>query len=80
MARSILEVGAGYGRTAYALLNLYPHATYTIVDIEPAILISRWYLTQLFPDRDLRFMSPAGALHIPAGRWTWRFHNLPYRR
>src|SRR6185369_13839451 len=28
--RSIVEVGAGYGRTAYVLLSLFPGATYTI--------------------------------------------------
>ena len=59
--RSILEVGAGYGRTAYALLNAFPEATYTIVDIEPALTISRWYLTQLFPSTRLRFIDPAAA-------------------
>jgi putative sugar O-methyltransferase len=56
--RSILEIGAGYGRTAYALLSLHPEAAYTIVDIEPAISISRWYLTALFPQRKLRFVGP----------------------
>jgi putative sugar O-methyltransferase len=56
--RSILEVGAGYGRTAYALLSAFPEATYTIVDIEPALSISRWYLTQLFPPGRLRFLRP----------------------
>lgn len=52
----ILEVGAGYGRTAHALLSLFPRAAYTIVDIPPALEISRWYLTNLFPDRDLTFV------------------------
>ena len=56
--KSILELGAGYGRTAYALLNLFPEATYTVVDIEPALSISRWYLTELFPPERLRFLSP----------------------
>lgn len=60
-----LEVGAGYGRMAYALLSLYPEATYTIVDIEPAIDISRWYLSQLFPPERLRFLSPADADLLP---------------
>jgi len=64
---SFLEVGAGYGRTAYALLNIYPAATYTIVDIEPAIDISRWYLSQLFPPGRLRFLSPADADLLPPG-------------
>ena len=35
--RSILEIGGGYGRTAYVLLSIFPEITYTIVDIEPAI-------------------------------------------
>lgn len=52
----ILEVGAGYGRTAHALLSLFPGAAYTVVDIPPALEISRWYLTNLFPDRDLTFV------------------------
>ncbi len=56
--RSILEVGAGYGRTAYSLLGIFPDATYTIIDIEPAISISRWYLTQLFDEDRLRFLAP----------------------
>jgi putative sugar O-methyltransferase len=56
--RSIVEVGAGYGRTAYALLSAYPDATYTVVDIEPALTISRWYLTQLFEPGRLRFIEP----------------------
>jgi SAM-dependent methyltransferase len=53
--RRILEVGAGYGRTAHALLSIFPDASYTIIDIPPALEISRWYLTSLFPDRDLEF-------------------------
>jgi hypothetical protein len=56
--RSSLEVGAGYGRNAYALLSLYPKASYTIVDIEPALSISRWYPTQLFEAARLQFLAP----------------------
>ncbi len=65
--KNILELGAGYGRTAYALLSRYPEATYTIVDIEPAISISRWYLSQLFPPERLRFLSPDEADLLPTG-------------
>jgi len=57
--RSIVEVGAGYGRTAYALLSVFPDATYTVVDIEPALTISRWYLTSLLPAKRLQFMRPS---------------------
>ena len=65
--RSILEIGAGYGRTAYGLMHLYPRATYAIVDIPPAIEISEWYLSQLFPLERLRFVTPREAVEMPAG-------------
>lgn len=55
----ILEIGAGYGRDAYVLLNLFPRCSYTVVDLEPALSISRMYLTTLFPDPQLSFLSPA---------------------
>lgn len=64
--RSILEVGAGYGRTAYSMLKLFPECTYTIVDIEPAIRLSKWYLSSLFPSERLRFLSPEQAFDLPA--------------
>ena len=37
---SILEIGAGYGRLAHALLSAHPSASYTVVGIEPARSIS----------------------------------------
>jgi len=58
---SILEIGGGYGRSAYALLGIFPEASYTIVDIEPARFLSTWYLSTLYPERDIRFMSPEEA-------------------
>jgi putative sugar O-methyltransferase len=63
---SILEVGAGYGRTAYVLLNIFPECHYTIVDIEPALSISRWYLSSLFPADRLTFVSPNELGSLPA--------------
>jgi putative sugar O-methyltransferase len=65
--RSIIEVGAGYGRTAYALLHAFPDTTYTIVDIEPALSISRWYLGQLFPSDRLQFLRPDEAESLSEG-------------
>lgn len=61
---SIVEVGAGYGRTAFVLLTLYPEVSYTVVDIEPALTIARWYLTSLFPGRELRFLEPDAAQRL----------------
>lgn len=56
---TILEIGAGYGRTAFALLNLFPRARYVIVDVEPAISISKWYLPQLIDPERLLFLDPS---------------------
>jgi len=65
---SILEIGAGYGRTAYSLLGLFPTASYTIVDIEPALTLSRFYLTALYPERDVRYVDAAqGEPDLAAG-------------
>ncbi|HXY43377.1 MAG TPA: putative sugar O-methyltransferase [Acidimicrobiales bacterium] len=54
----VLEIGAGYGRTAYVFLSLYDDCRYTIVDIEPALTLSRWYLSQLFEPERLTFLTP----------------------
>jgi len=64
---SILEIGAGYGRLGHTLLSLFGSASYTVVDIEPARTISEWYLSRLFPDRDLRFLSPEQAADLAPG-------------
>ena len=45
-----LEIGAGYGRTAEALLLLYPYIThYTIVDLASVLKLSRRYLSKILP-------------------------------
>lgn len=44
----ILELGAGYGRLAYVFLTAQ-RCRYVIVDIPPALMIAKWYLTSLFP-------------------------------
>ncbi|MDX6242848.1 MAG: hypothetical protein QOE76_571, partial [Frankiales bacterium] len=64
---SILEIGSGYGRTAYSLLGIFPEASYTVVDIEPALSITRFYLTSLYPDRELHFVE-AGNLDAVVAR------------
>lgn len=49
--RSVLELGAGYGRLAYVFLRTQPGTRYTIVDIPPALYVSQRYLTDVLPDR-----------------------------
>ncbi len=56
--RTILEVGGGYGRSAYALMNRFPRARYTIVDIPPSRQIGEWYLSQLFSADRFRCLAP----------------------
>lgn len=50
-APAFAEIGAGYGRLAHVILKAVPDATYTIVDIPPALYLSQRYLTTLFPEK-----------------------------
>lgn len=49
--RTILELGPGYGRTAYVFLALQSSCRYVLVDIPPALYVAQRYLTSVFPDR-----------------------------
>lgn len=44
------ELGAGYGRLGYVLLKT-TKCRYFLFDIPPALYVSQWYLTTLFPRR-----------------------------
>lgn len=44
----LLEIGAGYGRLAHVVLQT-GRFRYAIVDIAPALVIAKWYLSTLFP-------------------------------
>lgn len=46
----VLEIGAGYGRTAHALLSLFPNIKeYTIIDLAPCLGLSQRYLQRVLP-------------------------------
>ena len=49
-AFNVAELGAGYGRLAYVFLKALPAATYTIIDVPPALCIAQRYLEKLFPE------------------------------
>lgn len=49
-APEFAELGAGYGRLGYVLMKAIPDASYSIIDIPPALYLSQRYLTTLFPD------------------------------
>jgi putative sugar O-methyltransferase len=48
----IAELGAGYGRLGYVLLKSTA-ARYFVFDIPPALYVSQWYLSSLFPERKI---------------------------
>jgi putative sugar O-methyltransferase len=47
----VIELGAGYGRDAYAILATVPGIKYLIVDIPPALWVAETYLSHQFPGR-----------------------------
>jgi len=55
--KRVLEVGAGYGRMAWMILELFPHIEYTIVDIEPALSVAKWYLEKTVQAK-VNFLTP----------------------
>lgn len=56
--QSVVEFGAGYGRTAYAILKNHPELKYTIVDVPPAIDLSKEFLSKALPGNSVEFVSP----------------------
>ena len=50
----ILELGAGYGRTANIILSLKPDTKYVIADLAPSIYFSKKTLEESFPDRKIK--------------------------
>ncbi len=53
--RTILEIGAGSGRTADAYLSIYPDNKYIICDVPPAIFISYNRLKVRFPNKKISY-------------------------
>ena len=51
--KTILELGPGYGRTAYVFLELQPNCRYILVDIPPALYVAQRYLSNVFADRKI---------------------------
>jgi len=52
-ARRVLEIGGGYGRDAFVLLQALPRIQYVMLDIPPAIYIAQRYLSSVFRDRPM---------------------------
>ena len=47
---TILDIGAGYGRTLYCFKKLHPNLKAIIIDIPPAIILSLNYMVHVFPE------------------------------
>ena len=58
--RNILELGPGYGRTAYVFLSLQPDCRYILVDIPPALYVAQRYLSSIFKERKIFKFRPFG--------------------
>ena len=60
-SRSVLEIGAGFGRTAHAVLSAFPEIErYTIIDLAGCLGLSRRYLEAVLPPaafRKIAFLS-----------------------
>ena len=56
--KTIMELGAGYGRTAFVFLKLLPSIKYIIVDIPPALAIAEKYLSSQFPSKNIFRFKP----------------------
>lgn len=50
---TVLEIGAGSGRTAYCFMQQLPQVKYIVVDIPPALYLSQTYLSEMFPNRKI---------------------------
>jgi putative sugar O-methyltransferase len=48
---AVIELGAGYGRDAYAMLATTPGLKYVVIDIAPALWVAETYLSHQFPDK-----------------------------
>lgn len=46
---AVLEIGAGYGRTAHTLLANHAIAEYVIVDLDKALVLAKRYLERVLP-------------------------------
>lgn len=49
----VLEIGAGYGMLAAALLRVFPAASYTIVDLPTSLMLSGCYLRSRMASRSM---------------------------
>jgi SAM-dependent methyltransferase len=54
---SIMEIGGGYGRTAYVITKLHPHIKYTLCDIDFNLNVAKRYLKSVAKWGRFRFVN-----------------------
>jgi len=55
---TIHEIGAGYGRIPYVIVQLYPNLSYKIFDVEPSLSLAKKYLGSVLVNNKIEFYSP----------------------
>jgi putative sugar O-methyltransferase len=63
------EIGAGYGRLAHVALTAMPNAQYLIFDLPESLLLSQYYLTNLFPEAPSLLYPESADLRDDGSRW-----------
>jgi SAM-dependent methyltransferase len=54
--KTVLEIGAGSGRTSEVIINFHNNLKYIICDIPPAIYISYQRLKKVFPEKKIKLL------------------------
>ncbi len=69
---NILEIGAGYGRTAHAIISNHDVKSYQIVDLENSLILSHGYLSKVLDEDSfskIRFIEAKQASSITEERF-----------
>ncbi len=66
---TVIEIGAGFGRTCHTLLTLCPQIRdYIIIDLEPMLRLSRAYLERVIPGAPVTFIQNDQVARVEAIR------------
>lgn len=67
--KTVMELGAGYGRNASVFLQKHPRIQYIIVDIPPALYVSQTYLQNRFADKKIFSFRPFKSFEDVKEEW-----------
>jgi putative sugar O-methyltransferase len=76
--RHVIELGAGFGRTAHVLLSVYPFIErYQIVDLPETLALSRVYLLKVLPDALIDKVEFVDAAAVEDFQWRSNGNSTP---